>query len=70
MHARVAAFRVARNAWTQIGDGKELILVTKRIAGLAFAAAAAVVFALPATPAHAHCVYLGTFEIVCPPVAR
>ena len=52
---------------SQPGDGKELILLTKRIVGLAIAAAAAVTFALPATPAHAHCIYLGTFEIVCPP---
>ena len=70
MPARAAAFRVARNARTQTGDGKELILVTKRIAGLAFAAAAAALFALPATSAHAHCVYVGTFEIICPPVAQ
>ena len=44
--------------------------MTKRIVGLAIAAAAAVTFALPATPASAHCIYLGTFEIVCPPVAQ
>lgn len=42
--------------------------MTKRIARLAFAAATAAAILLPAAPADAHCVYLGTFEIVCPPV--
>lgn len=37
----------------------------KRIAAVAISAAAAVAFVLPATPASAHCVYFGTFPLVC-----
>ena len=42
--------------------------MTKRIARVAFAAAAAAAFLLPAAPAEAHCLYAGTFELICPPI--
>ncbi len=41
--------------------------MTKRIARVAFAAAAVVALALPSA-AQAHCTYLGTFVEVCSPL--
>ena len=41
--------------------------MTKRIVRLALAASAVVAVALPAAPAHAHCIYYRTYQIVCPP---
>ena len=47
---------------------EEVISMTKRIARLAFAAAAAAAVLLPAAPANAHCTYVGTFVEICSPL--